>query len=344
MTRNRAYNALALGLIVVAAGAIVVRNLNARAHGELTLLNVSYDPTRELYAKLNPQFSAEYEKRTGKRVQVNQAHGGSSRQARAVIAGDLTPDVVTLGLFSDVQALSKRGLVGSDWINRLPNHSQPYHSTIVFVVRAGNPHAIHDWPDLIKDGVEVITPDPRSSGNGKLAVLGAWGSILARGGSESEAKTYLKTLFEHAPFLESGARGAATAFAIEKLGDVHLTWENEALRETAEAKGALEIVYPPLSILAEPYVAWVDSNVAKHQTEAPARAYLEFLFSDPAQEVIAQSGYRPFKAETLARHADRFPRLRLFPVTDIAKDWEDAQQKFFADNGIIDTVYKPKPR
>jgi sulfate transport system substrate-binding protein len=342
MSITRALNAFALCLATVAIGAITARNIHARA--PMTLLNVSYDPTRELYARLNPQFIAAYERSAGKHVEIRQAHAGSSRQARAVISGELDADVVTLGLPSDVEALHKRGLIGSDWAAKLPNESHPYYSTIVFVVRRGNPRAIHDWPDLIQPGVEIITPDPRSSGNGKLSALAAWGAVLARGGSETDAKAYLKTFYEHTPFLENGARATGTAFAIEKLGDVHLAWENEALREVAEAKGALEIMYPPLSIVAEPSVAWVDTNVAKHHSQAAARAYLEFLFSDEAQEIIAESGYRPFNARILARHGKRFPRLNLFPITDIAKDWEDAQQRFFAENGIIETVYKPKPR
>jgi len=342
MTTTRILNVFAVGLCVLAISAIVARNLHASA--PVTLLNVSYDPTRELYALLNPQFVASYAKATGEHVEIKQAHGGSSRQARAVINGELAADVVTFGLISDVESLHKRGLISGGWTARLPNKSQPYYSTIVFVVRRGNPRAIHDWPDLIQPGVEIITPDPRSSGNGKLSALAAWGAVLARGGSEADAKAYLKTFYQHTPFLESGARATATAFAVEKLGDVHLAWENEALREVGESKGALEIVYPPLSILAEPAVAWVDTNVAKHQSHAVARAYLEFLFSEPAQRLIAESGYRPFNKDILERHGARFPRLNLFRITDIAKDWEDAQQRFFAENGIIETVYRPKPR
>jgi sulfate transport system substrate-binding protein len=188
----------------------------------------------------------------------------------------------------------------------------------VFVVRQGNPRAIHDWPDLIQPGVEIITPDPRSSGNGKLSALAAWGAALARGGSETDARAYLKTFYEHTPFLENGARATSQAFAIEKLGDVHITWENEALREVGEAKGGLEIVYPTLSILAEPAVAWVDANVRKHRTEAADRAYLEFLFTDGAQQIIAESGYRPFNRQLLERYRSRFPDLNLFPISDIA--------------------------
>ncbi len=342
MTKNRALNAFALGLAILAMSAIAVRNLGARAQVEL--LNVSYDPTRELYARLNPLFVKTYAKSTGRQVDIKQAHGGSSRQARAVVDGDFQADVVTLGLVSDVEAVRKHGLIASGWRARLPNHSQPYYSTIVFVVRRGNPLAIFDWPDLLKPEVEIITPDPRTSGNGKLAVLAAWGAVLARGGSEADAKAYLKEFYRHAPFLEAAARAATLAFSVEKQGDVHVAWENEALSEVDASRGGLEIVYPPLSIRAEPAVAWVDTNVAKHNSQDVARAYLEFLFSDAAQEVIAESGYRPFNARVQARFGERFPRMVLFPITDIAKDWEDAQQKFFAENGIIETVYQPKPR
>jgi sulfate/thiosulfate transport system substrate-binding protein len=342
MTTTRALNLFALSLVAVSLSAIAARNIHARA--PISLLNVSYDPTRELYAKLNPAFISSYAKATGQHVEVRQSHAGSSRQARAVISGELEADVVTLGLFSDVQTLHKRGLLQGNWAARLPNNSQPYYSTIVFVVRKGNPRRIKDWPDLLQPGVEIITPDPRSSGNGKLSALAAWGAVVARGGSEKDAKAFLKAMYEHAPFLENGARATAIAFAVEKLGDVHLAWENEALRETSDAQGELEIVYPPLSILAEPAVAWVDGNVAKHGTQPAAHAYLEFLFSDQAQEIIAESGYRPFNSRILARHGKRFRAMSLFPITEIAKDWEDAQQKFFAENGIIDTVYRPKPR
>lgn len=342
MTITRALNVFALTLAALAISAIVVRNLEARV--PLSLLNVSYDPTRELYARLNPKFVESYAKGSNERITVHQRHGGSTRQARAVISGELEADVVTLGLPSDIAALRKHGLVPSGWAARLPNDSRPYYSTIVFVVRSGNPRNIRDWPDLLQPGVEIITPDPRTSGNGKLSALAAWGSVLARGGTEADARAFLKSFYEHTPFLEIGARATATAFAIEKLGDVHVAWENEALRETAESKGTLQIVYPPLSILAEPSVTWVDKNVAKHGTSVAAQKYLKFLFSDSAQELIAESGYRPYNPAVLARHGARFPRLNLFPITNIAKDWEDAQHRFFAEDGIIESVYKPKPR
>jgi sulfate/thiosulfate-binding protein len=342
MRQRRALNLFGLSLAALAIGALAVRNLSAAA--PISLLNASYDPTRELYAQLNPLFIKQYQGSTGERVEIKQSHAGSSRQARAVIDGEHAADVVTFGLPSDVDVLRKRGLVGDKWSERLPNQSRPYTSTIVFVVRSGNPLNVHDWPDLLQPNVEIITPDPRSSGNAKLSALAAWGAVLLRGGSEADAKAYLKRFYEHAPFLEPAARGAALAFAVENLGDVHLAWENEALREVSESKGALELVYPPLSIVAEPSVTWVDSNVGKHHTEALAKAYLEFLFTEPAQEIIAQSGYRPFNASVLARHSKSFPDLKLFSITAIAKDWEDAQQRFFAENGIIDTVYEPKPR
>jgi sulfate/thiosulfate-binding protein len=342
MTSTRALNVVALALVALATSAIAWRNVDRAA--PIQLLNVSYDPTRELYQQLNPLFVAAYERTTHTRVAIKQSHAGSSHQARSVINDEQIADVVTLGLVSDIQGLQKRGLIAADWAERLPNHAQPYHSTIVFVVRRGNPLGLHDWPDLIKPGVEVITPDPLSSGNGKLAALAAWGAIVTRGGSEAEARSYLKTLYEHAPFLEAGARATALAFAVEKLGHVNLTWENEALREVSESKGELEIVYPPLSILAEPVVAWVDRNVTAHHSEAVARAYLEFLFTPEAQEVIAQNGYRPSDPKVLAKYAARFAQTNLFPITAIARDWDDAQQRFFAEDGIINTVYRPKPR
>ena len=335
-------NAGALAAVLLSVVLIGAKNIDNNAPGQL--LNVSYDPTRELYQDINRQFKAHYEKETGRTVEVKQSHGGSSHQARLVANGELKPDVVTLGLPSDIEGLRKHGLVADGWALRLPNHSHPYYSTIVFVVRRGNPQHVLDWPDLIKPGIEIITPDPKTSGNGKLSALAAWGATITRGGNESDARSYLKALYDHAPFLVPAARAAGTAFAIEKIGDVHLAWENEALREVAESKGDLEIVYPPVSILAEPAVTWVDANVKRNDSAKLAHAYLDFLFSDEAQETIAHDGYRPFNAEILKKHADRLPPINLFRITDIAHDWEDAQQRFFAENGIIETVYQPKPR
>lgn len=326
-------NTFALAAVAIAITLVVVKNVGGDPASQL--LNVSYDPTRELFQDLNRQFVDKYFKETGKRLTIQQSHGGSTRQARAVIDG-APADVVTLALASDVDALRKRGLIAENWASRLPNHSQPYTSTIVFVVRKGNPKVIKDWPDLIRPGVAVITPNPKTSGNGKLSVLAAWGSVIYRGGTEAQAAEYLKELYQHVPVLDTGARDATNRFTQEKLGDVHLTWENEAILEAAEYKGELEIVYPPVSIRAEPSVAWVDSNVAKRKTETFAKAYLEFLYTDQGQEAIARHGYRPINAEILKKHASDLPPLDLFPVTILAKDWEDAQQKFFGDNGIFD--------
>jgi sulfate/thiosulfate-binding protein len=241
-------------------------------------------------------------------------------------------------MHSDVAVLERHGLIAPGWENRLPNSSRPYTSTIVFVVRKGNPKRIVDWPDLIKPGVAIVTPDPRTSGNGKLTFLGAWGSVLRAGGDGESARTFVRDLYRHAGTLAEGARGAATAFTDEKVGDVHLTWENEALREVDDAKDELEIVYPTASILAEPCVAWVDANVARKGTATIAKAYLEFLFTPAAQAIAAAHGYRPIDPTVLAAHAARFPRIDLFPVTLLAKDWEEAQRKFFDDGGVFDQL------
>nr|WP_294504030.1 sulfate ABC transporter substrate-binding protein [uncultured Rhodopila sp.] len=333
---KRWLNLGAVTAVFIAFSLIVVKN--APGNVGQTLVNVSYDPTRELYASLNPLFAASYEKETGHRLAIVQSHGGSSRQAHRVISGEQGADVVTLGMFSDVDALRKRGLIAANWADRLPNHSMPYTSTIVFVVRKGNPLHISDWPDLLAPGLEVVTPDPRTSGNGKLAALAAWAATTSRGGTDGAASAYLTALYQHVKVLDEGARGAATTFAVQEIGDVHLTWENEALREVDASKGRLQIVYPPVSILAEPYVAWVDREVARDGNLAAAKAYLNFLFSDSAQETIARLGYRPSKGGAA------FPPITLVPVTSIARSWEDANEKFFAENGIIDTIMGGRPR
>jgi len=211
-------------------------------------------------------------------------------------------------------------------------------------VRKDNPRGIVDWPDLVKSDIEVIVPDPKTSGNGKLATLAAWGSVVLRGGSDAEARKYLKALWDHAPFLVPAARGAGLAFSEEKLGDVHIAWENEALREVAESRGALQIVYPPISILAEPSVALVEGNTGKNGNEKVARAYLDYLFTDQAQEIIARNGYRPYKPEILERHVATLPKLKLFEIQSIAASWEEAQARFFGNDGIVDLIFAPKPR
>ncbi|HTQ21927.1 sulfate ABC transporter substrate-binding protein [Mycobacterium sp.] len=332
-------NILGVVAIVVAATAIAVKNLPA--DGSNRILNVSYDPTRELYAALDPAFVTQYRTHTGTSLDIQQSHGGSGRQLAGVLDGSQKADVVSLALISDIDTLSKRGLVAPNWRQRLPNNSVPYTSTIVFVVRKGNPRGIQDWPDLIKDDVAVVTPNPRSSGNGQLSILAAWGSVTTRGGDHAQAVDYVRALLRHVTASDAGARGAATSFAVQKVGDVQLTWENEALREVASNKDELQLVYPPVSILAEPAVAWVDANVTDSKKASYAKAYLNYLFSDPAQEQLAQFGYRPVKPQILAKHADRLPPLTLFPITAIARDWGEARQQFFGDNGILDAISAP---
>jgi sulfate/thiosulfate-binding protein len=309
--------------------------------GPLELLNVSYDPTRELWRDINEQFIRQYEKENGQKLSIKQSHGGSTSQARAVIDG-LDADVVTLALWSDTDTIRKKGLISENWDQKFPNRSLPYSSTIVFVVRQGNPKGIRDWPDLVKPGVEVITPNPKTSGNGKLSFLAAWGSVLHRGGSENEAQKFVAELYRHTPVLDTGARGATTTFAQKGIGDVHLTWENEAHLEVREAAGELELVYPPASIRAEPHVAVVDSNVDRKGTRQSAEAYLQYLYTDAAQETIAKHFYRPTNAEILARHGDVFRKIDLFPVTEVAADFDDAQTRFFAEGAIFDSIYQPK--
>ena len=304
----------------------------------LELLNVSYDPTRELWRQVNGAFVEQYAKQSGIQVTIKQSHGGSSAQARAVVDG-LDADVVTLAMWPDTDAIRKAGLIAAGWEQRLPNNSVPYSSTIVFVVRKGNPKSIKDWPDIVKADVQIVTPSPKTSGNGKFSFLAAWGSVIARGGSEQDARAFVSKLYHQTPVLDSGARGATTTFAQKQIGDVHLTWENEARLEIAESNGALEIVYPPISILAEPPVAVVDANVERRHTRAAAEAYLQFLYTDAAQEIIAANFYRPINAEILRRHAATFPDIRLFAVTTIATDWTDAYAKFFDDGALFDSIY-----
>jgi sulfate/thiosulfate transport system substrate-binding protein len=334
-------NVVGVVAIVIAGVLITVKNLPDETPNQL--LNVSYDPTREVYAALDKAFIDQYHRQTGITLDIKQSHGGSGRQARSVVEGTEKANVVSLALISDVAALVKRGLIASDWQKRLPNGSVPYTSTVVFVVRKGDPKGIHDWPDLVRDGVAVVTPDPRTSGNGQLSFLAGWGSVVTRGGTPAQALDYLKSLYRHVAVFDAGARSSSTSFAVQQVGDVHLTWENEALREVADSKGELEIVYPPVSIRAEPAVAWVDANNKDEKTASSAKAYLDYLFTDAAQELFAQYGYRPIKPEILARHSDRLPNITLFPVTAIAKDWGDAREKFFADNGIFDIVSASAP-
>lgn len=308
------------------------------AGGTLELLNVSYDPTRELWKQINAAFIPHYEKVSGKKLTINQSHGGSSSQARQVIDG-LEADVVTLALWPDVDAIRKAGLIEDQWENRLPKGSLPYSGTIVFVVRKGNPKGIKDWSDLVKEGVQVITPHPKTSGNGKLSLLAAWGSVTQRGGSEADALKLVTELYKHTPVLDAGARAATATFAQKGIGDVHLTWENEAHFEVKEAGDALEIVYPPITILAEPPVAWVDANVKRKGTAEAAKAYLEFLYTPEGQKIIAENYYRPSDLDVREQFAKQFPKLETFTVQKGFGNWTEAQAKFFADGAVFDQIY-----
>jgi sulfate/thiosulfate transport system substrate-binding protein len=329
-------------IIVAAVAAIaMLGSIRIAAADNLTLLNVSYDPTRELWRDLNSKFVPAYEKTKGTTLAIKQSHGGSGTQARAVIDG-LEADVVTLAMWPDTDAIRKAGLISAGWEARLPNNSVPYTSTIVFVVRKGNPKGIKDWPDIVKPGVEIVTPNPKTSGNGKFSFLAAWGSVSERGGSNSDALAFVTKLYAQTPVLDLGARGSTTTFVQKKIGDVHLSWENEARLEADEAKGEVEIVYPPISILAEPPVAVVDGNAKRRGTLDAAQAYLQYLYTDEGQEVIATHYFRPIKPEILARHTSAFPEIKRFPITAIARNWDDAYDKYFGDGKIFDSLYKPK--
>jgi len=323
------------------AHALAVFAFAASTAAAVELLNVSYDPTRELYKAINAAFAAKYKAQSGQDVTIKQSHGGSGTQARAVIDG-LDADVVTLALWGDTNAIAKAGLMPLDWDKRLPNDSLPYTSTIVFVVRKGNPKGIKDWPDIVKPGVEIVTPNPKTSGNGKLSFLSAWGYVKSKGGSDADALEFVKKLYAQTPVLDLGARGSTVTFVEKKIGDVHLAWENEAKLEVQEAGGEVEIVYPSTSILAQPHVAWVDKNVEHKGTAAVAKAYLEFLYTPEGQEIIAKNFYRPTDPAVLAKHASDFPDIKRFDVTTVAKSWDDASAKYFGDGGVFDSFYKPK--
>lgn len=307
---------------------------------EMTLLNVSYDPTRELYQDFNAAFARHWQKKTGDVVKIRQSHGGSGKQARAVIDG-LAADVVTLALACDVDALWERaGLIPQDWQKRLPNHSAPYTSTIVFVVRKGNPKQIRDWDDLLRPGVAVITPNPKTSGGARWNYLAAWGYALKKfGGDEGKARDFVARLFKNVPILETGARGAMTTFAQRSIGDVLVAWESEALLLLKEfGKGEVELVVPSLSILAEPPVAWVDQVVNRRGTRAVAQAYLEYLYSPEGQEIAAKHYYRPRLESVALKHAGTFPKVSLFTIDEVFGGWRTAQKTHFSAGGVFDQI------
>mgnify|MGYP002369336478 CR=1 FL=1 len=309
----------------------------------MTLLNVSYDPTRELYADVDRAFAAAWKARTGQAVTIEQSHGGSGKQARAVIDG-LDADVVTLALGGDVDAIAARGLIATDWRQRLPAGRAPYTSTIVFLVRKGNPKGIKDWDDLVKPGIGVITPNPKTSGGARWNYLAAWGYALKKyGNDDKKAQEFVGKILANVPVLDTGARGSTTTFVERGIGDVLLAWENEALLALKElGPDKFDIVAPSLSILAEPPVTLVDKVVDKRGTRAVAQAYLEFLYSPEGQDLAGQNYYRPIDPTVAAKYAKQYPKVTLFNIDDVFGGWAKAQKTHFADGGSFDQVYTRK--
>ncbi|NTU93779.1 MAG: sulfate ABC transporter substrate-binding protein [Chlorobiaceae bacterium] len=307
----------------------------------VTLLNVSYDPTRELYQSENAAFASYWKQKTGQTVTINQSHGGSGKQARAVIDG-LEADVVTLALAYDIDAIADSKLLATNWQQRLPQNSTPYTSTIVFVVRKGNPKGVRNWDDLVKPGISVITPNPKTSGGARWNYLAAWGYKQKQTGSPAKAKEFVKALFKNVPVLDTGARGSTLTFTQRGLGDVLIAWENEAhliLKEFGSDK--FEIVAPPVSILAEPPVAVIDRNVDRHHTRKVAEAYLNYLYTPQAQEIIARNSYRPRSAAAFKKYASNFPNIKLFTLKEFFGTWRQAQKTHFSDGGTFDQIYTP---
>jgi sulfate/thiosulfate transport system substrate-binding protein len=325
---------LCFGLSVLAA-------LAAGAAGkEIKLLNVSYDPTRELYQDFNAAFAKEWQAKTGDRVTVQQSHGGSGKQARSVIDG-LEADVVTLALAYDIDAIADKGrLLPAGWQNRLPNNSSPYTSTMVFLVRKGNPKKIKDWDDLGRPGIAVITPNPKTSGGARWIYLAAWGyAMKQRGNDDAQAREFVARLYKNVPVLDTGARGATTTFVQRGIGDVLVTWENEALLSLKESeKGQFELIAPSLSIVAEPPVAWVDTMVSKHGTREVAEAYLRYLYSREGQEIAARHYYRPRLEAVAQKYADTFPKISLFTIDEAFGGWQKAQKRHFDEGGVFDQI------
>ena len=337
MTRISLVRRLALlGVVALAAGAAQAK--------DITLLNVSYDPTRELYVDFNKAFAAQWKAKTGDNVAVKQSHGGSGKQARSVIDG-LEADVVTLALAYDIDEIAERAkLLPDNWQKRLPHNSSPYTSTYIFLVRKGNPKGIKNWDDLTKPGVSVITANPKTSGGARWGYLAAYGFALKQpGGNDAKAKDFVARLFANVPVLDSGARGSTVTFAERGVGDVLLAWENEAhlsLKEFGADK--FDIVYPPVSILAEPPVAVVDKNVDKRGTREVATAYLEYLYTPEGQDIAARNFYRPIDAKVAARYDKQFPKLNLFTIDEVFGGWTQAQKTHFADGGVFDQIYTRK--
>ena len=326
-----------ISFLIVAAGTVSL------AAGAVKLLNVSYDPTRELYQNINAAFIKQWKAKTGVDLVISQSHGGSGSQARSVIDG-LQADVVTLALAYDIDAIAdKTGLLPKNWQSRFPDNSAPYTSTIVFLVRKGNPKRIKDWNDLVRPGISVIMPNPKTSGGARWNYLAAWGYALRQSNNdESKAKDFVARLYRNVPVLDSGARGATTTFVQRGIGDVLVGWENEAFLALNElGKDKLELIVPSVSILAEPPVAVVDKIAARHGTAAVAKAYLDFLYSPEGQEIAARNYYRPRAKEVAAKYDSQFPHLALFTVDEVFGGWQKAQKKHFEEGGTFDQIYQP---
>ncbi len=339
--RNRF--ALSASLIALVALAPAGTAAAQGAPKPVTLLNVSYDPTRELYEEFNRQFAAYWKTKTGQEVTIRQSHGGSGKQARSVIDG-LGADIVTLALAYDIDQIAEKGrLFPADWQSRLPNNSSPYTSTIVFLVRKGNPKGIKDWGDLVKPGVSVITPNPKTSGGARWNYLAGWAWALRQpGGNDARAREYVTKLFKNVPVLDAGARGSTTTFVERGIGDVLLAWENEALLAIKElGVGKFEIVAPSVSILAEPPVTVVDRVAGKHGTKEVAKAYLEYLYTPEGQEIAAKNFYRPRDAKVAAKYASHFPKVALITVDEVFGGWKKAHAVHFADGALFDQIYQP---
>ena len=329
--------------LLLAASIAVIGTVSLAAHAaNISLLNVSYDPTRELYQDVNQAFAKQWKAKTGDNVTIKQSHGGSGKQARGVIDG-LDADVVTLALAYDTDAIAEKGLLDKAWQKHLPHNASPYTSTIVFLVRKGNPKGIKDWGDISKPGVSVITANPKTSGGARWAYLAAWGYALKlKGGNEATAKEYVQKVYKNVPVLDSGARGSTVTFAERGIGDVLLTWENEAYLAIKEfGADKVEIVTPSVSILAEPPVAVVDKVVDKHGTRKVAEAYLNYLYTDEAQDIIGKNYYRPTTEKALKKFSGQFAKVALFNIDTTFGGWTKAQKNHFADGGVFDQIYQP---